>query len=183
MFIVIEGLDGVGKTTIGKSLSRRLHAKLVKTPPESMHLFHKFFQKRSPSNLSFLFYFFSVMIVSLKIRLNIKKNSFICVRYLNSTLAYHYSFNYDLQIRKFSFLIKKPDLQIFLILNENERKKRLKFRNKQSNIDLLTTISGVRKKILYKYYKNIHGVTIIDTTNKSVQEIVNIIIYEITNIK
>lgn len=41
--IVLEGLDGVGKSTIGKALAYRLNGKYLRTPPDSMLAYREYF--------------------------------------------------------------------------------------------------------------------------------------------
>ena len=182
MFIAIEGLDGVGKSTIGKALADRVPAKLLKTPQQSLNLFHKFFQSRSPSKMSLIFYYLSVFAISFRIRFDFSKKNYICVRYFDSTIAYHAAFNLKLPICHYGFLIKKPDIVVFLILDENERKKRLSLRSKLSVIDSLSNKLEVRNKILDHYYNHLISSLTIDITGKSVDKIVSIIMEKITNL-
>jgi len=179
MFFVIEGLDGVGKTTIGRMLAKELNANLIKTPPQIFKFFHKFFQKRTPSKSSLIFYLFSVFVVSLRIIFTNNKKSFICVRYLDSTIAYHAAFNYKFQVDRYCWLFKKPDFIIYLIVNENVRKNRLSDRNKLSKIDLLSQDQDICNSIKHHYNNNMISNIHIDTTEKSVHIIIKIILKKI----
>ena len=43
--IVVEGLDGVGKTSLVKALAARLEAQVMRTPPDSMRSFRPYFDR------------------------------------------------------------------------------------------------------------------------------------------
>jgi thymidylate kinase len=49
--IVIEGLDGVGKSTAVSALTKRLGATAMRTPPDSMRSFRSHFDDISPENM------------------------------------------------------------------------------------------------------------------------------------
>lgn len=45
--IVLEGLDGVGKSTAAKLLAQRLGAKYLRTPPDQMQQYRNYFHDQS----------------------------------------------------------------------------------------------------------------------------------------
>jgi thymidylate kinase len=49
--IVLEGLDGVGKSTAVTALAHRIGARVMRTPPDSMRGFRSHFDDISPDNL------------------------------------------------------------------------------------------------------------------------------------
>ena len=92
MFIVIEGLDGVGKSTITKALAREVDAVMLATPGD------KFNSMRSELELIYkdnhqarqLFYMSTVVNISEQVRDLISKGKSVIVdRYWLSTQVYH----------------------------------------------------------------------------------------------
>ena len=49
--IVVEGLDGVGKSTLVQALAKRLDAVALRTPPDSMEPFRKKFTSGGPDSV------------------------------------------------------------------------------------------------------------------------------------
>ena len=126
---------------------------------------------------------FSVFVVSLRIIFTNNKKTFICVRYLDSTIAYHAAFNYKFQVDRFGWFFKKPDFIIYLTLNENDRKNRLSNRNKLSKIDLLSQNQDVRNSINHHYNNNMISSIHIDTTGRSASLIVELILKKLKTIR
>ncbi len=66
--ILLEGLDGVGKTTAAKNLSSQLNARLLKTPPACITPWRKYFDEREESTRR-IFYEMGNILLSRELRL------------------------------------------------------------------------------------------------------------------
>src|SRR2546422_940162 len=87
--IVVEGIDGTGKTTVARRLATAIRAKYLRTPPPRFDSLRKYVDKEASVETRFLFYLCSVAYASDIIRRELTKRDVVCDRYLGTTLAYH----------------------------------------------------------------------------------------------
>ena len=137
-FIVIEGVDGVGKTTIAQKISEYMPAQYYKTPPM---FFEQFAMENAQSRQSlrqfidemaysmpqarYLAYLFGLLKSSQEIEYLLQNGSVICDRYLSSTLAYHWTLDNTLQGANLDWLsILKPDFEVLLTIYDNKEYRR-----------------------------------------------------------
>lgn len=128
MFIVIEGIDASGKTTVSKFLSKKINAIWYSTPPG------KFKKKRegvdrvaSPEN-HYRFYLAGINRASYEINnMLLFGNMVVCDRYWLSTYVYHKVMGVNVKLSDFSNIIK-PDLTILLEVGKNEQVRRFRER-------------------------------------------------------
>jgi len=140
LFVVIEGVDGSGKTTISQELCQRIGAQYYKTPPSLLEEFslqidakeitlRRYVDEtaRTKPQLRFLFYLFGLAQASHEIRDLLINGHVVCDRYLSSTLAYHWALDDSLRAVDLNWLtIIKPDCEFLLSINDNiEHRKRL----------------------------------------------------------
>ncbi|AEF95975.1 dTMP kinase [Methanotorris igneus] len=171
MFIVFEGIDGSGKTTQAKLLTKKLNAFYTCEPTEGQigRLIREILKgkkKCEKETLALLFAADRVEHVKL-IEEKLKESHVVCDRYLYSSIAYQTSQGVDedfiLQINRFA---KKPDIVVLLTVDVEEGMKRL---GKEKEI---FEKEEFLKKVQNKYLKlaKKEGFIVIDTTNKSINE-------------
>ena len=146
--IVLEGIDGVGKTTIALELKKVLKKKGISAILyEDYELKHpgfnplKLLVKKIPIAGSHLFYLASAIYKSQVIKKLLKKHWVICDRYFYSSVEYHKAKGSKLQIQPLNDLLK-PDYGFLLTLNEKTRQKRVKQRSKITKSDLVSKQIG-----------------------------------------
>jgi dTMP kinase len=128
-FIVIEGIDGVGKSTCAELLTNRMDAVLYKTPPKIFEKIRKKIENFGDKQVRFNFYLASVIYASNEIRKLVLHHPVICDRYIYSTIAYHKGMKVNLSYINIKQIpIISPDFSFYLYARENIRKQRINSR-------------------------------------------------------
>ena len=135
MFIVITGLDGSGTSSVAELLhSMDKNSIITRTPSfEYSNREQVDNSVREVSQMAhYLYYLSSVVYESDKIKRegNYKENNVYCVRYLIDTVVSHSVAGLDVKLNYETYDILKPDLTIFVKLNEETRQKRITERGK-----------------------------------------------------
>lgn len=185
-FVVLEGIDGVGKTSIGKALSATLCAHYYKTPPSIFEQFtirdarSREISLRQYIDLSayqdphcrFLFYLFTLVKASQEIRELLRTAHVVCDRYLSSALVYHWALHEELEWVDVSWLpILRPDHEYLLVIDdESKLRERLRNRNESRTDEVLENNTQYLRQVQAKYRKL--RLREVDTAQESVEVIV-----------
>mmetsp|Transcript_25801 Transcript_25801/g.43049 ORF Transcript_25801/g.43049 Transcript_25801/m.43049 type:complete len:331 (+) Transcript_25801:40-1032(+) len=89
--VVLEGLDGVGKSTVAKQLAEKLQAKLMVTPPPIMQSAREWFvNKQQDPAMRKAYYMVGNFIAGAEMKAEVedRKTNVVLDRYYTSTLAY-----------------------------------------------------------------------------------------------
>jgi thymidylate kinase len=90
MLVAFEGLEGVGKSTLGMLVAERLPATYLKSPPEEMDGARAFVAQQADPNCSFYFYLSSLYGMQRSIEVALRDRGIVIAdRYIGSTIAYH----------------------------------------------------------------------------------------------
>ncbi|MGR5070487.1 dTMP kinase [Vibrio alfacsensis] len=134
MFIVIEGLDGSGKSTVSKHLAEKLNAKLLTTPGAVFKDIRKQLDmvfEHNPKARQ-LFYMATVLNVADEAQRLIDSGQHVVVdRYWLSTQVYHHwmSNRKCYKLDEVESELLPPDLTVYLDLSVYERIARINNRN------------------------------------------------------
>lgn len=178
-FIVIEGLDATGKSTLVEKLSLALSARQLSCPPEIIipslrkGSARPHFDSMSPLQRR-AYYRFSNLVASEEVGKYIANSHVVMDRYWTSTAAFAAmddGFEHDVELGQYPDEIKIPDLLILLTVDEPNRLKRLQGRGEVETTEesQLAASSKKRGKVL-DAYKQFNPV-IIDTSNKSPDQV------------
>ena len=172
LFIVIEGIDGTGKTSVCKSLSEKLGAVNYKTPSGRWQKYRSVVEDRHPF-IRFIYYLLSTVCSSLEISKLLRRNSVVCDRYIHSTWCHHivYGCRFLKSIPVSRLPVKKPDLIYYLTVTSSEREKRINMR-KGNNLKDKDSESLLK---VHKYFSRIKDMRRVDTTHRDVTEVVDLI--------
>lgn len=127
--VLLEGLDGVGKTTQFNLLGDRLSASLLKTPPEIINPFRNYFVNEKEEYREAYYMLGNVISSKEMTRLTENGTNVVIDRLYPSTMAYIHgkdlSYNIPESPYQWPDIIDKPDYIFLLKLNNNTRLNRL----------------------------------------------------------
>lgn len=159
MFIVITGLDGSGTSTIAEKLHEiDKNSILVRTPSiefANREKIDEIVRERSPM-AHYLYYLSSVVYISdfIKNNVNYKDNNVYCVRYLVDIVVSHQVAGLDVKLDYENYGIIKPDLTIFIGLDEQVRQERIT-RRRKSILDKVLDDDEKRNEFLKRFEENL----------------------------
>ena len=155
MFIVIEALDGVGKTTLVNDLAKSLSSVAMNTPGDKL---------RSVSDVVLdvlgddqiarcLFYASSVISCGNKAREIVNRGETVVMdRYWLSTIAYARARGVSEQFREVESRVAYPDITVVLTLDEAERVRRMAGRSTITDADRETLDENFRDTVLKEIF-------------------------------
>lgn len=123
-FIVLEGLGGVGKTTVGKILAEKIGGVYIKTPTAPFLSARKEIDACADPMARFFFYLSTVIQVSAEISHIIETTPVVCDKYILATVCWHRAMGIDVHMPEF-VKIRVPDFTFLLTCSEFKRIKRL----------------------------------------------------------
>lgn len=161
MFIVIEGLDGTGKSTTCMALAERLGGSALNTPLDKFKdvraKLEDIYAEESYGRQ--LFYASTAICSSLKVEKELKRMPVVVLdRYWLSTQVYH-SWRTEgahFNLYEVESMLLKPDLTVYLELSLDNRIKRLYGRGDNTEEDRQTTDLAANQKLndLYLSYSD-----------------------------
>ena len=171
-FIVIEGLNGAGKSSLAKAIALKINGRYIASPHESIAQLRTVMDE-----VSLLAHFFYYMLGNILISDDLKKNKsdeiIICDRYIDSTLARHEVLG--LEVKDFNVSLsnlQEPDISFFIYCEEIERRSRIEERGKKNKWDILDEDNQSRKAYIDYFYKK-QKFHFFNTSNETVDESLN----------
>lgn len=171
-FIVVEGIDGSGKSTVAAEVAKMIGGVLLRTPPQEFDAIRPIFDGDVSLGSRFLFYLLGVACVSDAAKKALTTSHVVCDRYVASTFAYHEALGLDIKVDCGNFDLIEPDLAFLLtIADEDERQKRLLNRSEKTFSDIWFDGEESRQVLCRAYGRfDMHE---IDTTGRTVNQVVN----------
>jgi len=118
--IVVDGIDGVGKTVTAQYLASRLGGVYFPTPAEELRDARRYFAKRDQT-AKYLFYLGALINSSVEIFQALLSSDVIVDRYIASTICYHKAAGALVSYVDWSNLpIVKPDFEFCLIVTDRQ---------------------------------------------------------------
>jgi thymidylate kinase len=190
MFIVIEGLDGVGKSTIAAALAKEIGAEVLSTPGKEFNNIRGQLDSIYQGNHQArqLFYMSTVMYVSEKVRELISIGKTVIVdRYWLSTQVYHQwkSIDYHFELEEVEKKILIPDVTLYLYLPLKKRTNRLICRENNTLEDNQTLGETADEELNTLYSKlgkkSIAGRWVTINTDENLERVIKNICYRLDN--
>lgn len=179
MFIVVEGVDGVGKTSVSKELVRILNAQYYKSPAPSLLDAKKVVDSSFDPISRYYFYRSIVQNDSMRISELLKRgHTVVCDRYTQSLYAYHVALDHRIEkLYEISDLLM-PDFEILLVASTEVRRNRIRQREQAAD---LSTKMDLNDDFLVKVQEILksRGMLTINTNDKPIDQIAAMIIAKI----
>jgi len=154
IFIVLEGLSGSGKTTVGKLVAKKMGAKFYKTPPPLFETIRNRVDQEADLTARFLFYLAGVIQASTEISHFLELNSVVCDRYSLTTICYHRALGVTIDIPDLiSDSLIKPTHTFLITCEEVKRISRLEKRGLSYN-DIQERHPNIEQRFLSEYRKH-----------------------------
>lgn len=188
-FIVIEGLDGCGKSTISNVLQKEHNAVLLNALPNRIKPWLEKIGNTHIPEATFSYFTLCNLLKSQEIN-NILEagNNVILDRYVYTTYVYHQEIiveNFPSEIKTFYNNLVQPDLVVFLDVPQNVRRERISLRN--GELQWYGDAISIKTDLTNKYFELFDelktNVLKVDNYNNRVEQTIDIINIEIDKLR
>ncbi len=188
MFVVFEGLDGTGKTSVSRVLAEKTGGVYLKTPPPEFCRLRRKIQAEKNYYARFLFYLSSVVCASERTRQFPSSQIIVCDRYYYTSLADFFvrsgvqqpDRDFWLRIARRSCIT--PDLVVFCECQRKSRLARILKRNAKLKNPPPDDLSKHFERCMSQVFASLlsgEKVLRIDTSDASIGQLVTRIIEEL----
>ncbi len=189
--IIVEGIDGAGKSEVGKRLAYSMNAVYIDSPTSEFRNIRQYVEENTPALGKFFFYLATNFDLSHKLADLKETKNVVCSRYYYSSIADQASRErktVEQLMEKYSIhddYFFQPDEVILLVVDYKEQKRRLTQRSEvvPAGLDdeLVLNDLTFRRRFLDAYLEmaSKRNWRIIDTTPLNIDEVVNQALKEI----
>jgi len=169
VFVTLDGVDGIGKTTVAKLLAADGSFQYHKSPAGPFAQLRKEVDAHATPLERYCFYRLATQFDSIQIAQLLETNSVVCDRYIASTAAYHIAMDARIRIIHDDAGLLKPHFAFLLGARSEVRDKRLLERAKvSSDIEIERNSSFLdRVAEIFMSFGLIH----IDTSDMTAEEV------------
>ena len=173
VFISLDGVDGVGKTTVAKLLATDGSFRYHKSPAGPFAQLRKEVDAHANPLERYCFYRLATQFDSVQINRLLETNSVVCDRYIASTAAYHIAMDARIRVIHNDVELLKPHFAFLLGARSEVRDKRILERAK-----VLSDVKLEGDSTLLDHVAEIFmsfGLTYIDTSDITAEEVAIVI--------
>lgn len=180
VFVVIEGLDGVGKSSVARELAKKMTqegvtASALRCPAGDYQLAEPYLRRKCKTDARYLFYLSGAKHSSDLASELLTKESVVFDRYVYSTLAYHRAGGLRAKVDIESLDLLEPDFKYWLkVTDEHVRQSRLGSRPEINPGDLVPRVAGGLLEGIEKEFAAF-GLSEIDTTELDLSQVVQLL--------
>ena len=169
LFICLDGVDGVGKTTVAKLLAADESFHYHKSPAGPFAQLRKEVDAHANPLERYCFYRLATQFDSVQISKLLETNSVVCDRYIASTVAYHIAMDARIRVIHSDAELLKPHLAFLLGARPEVRDKRILERAKVLSDVKLEGDSTLLDHVAEVFMS--FGLTYIDTSDITAEEV------------
>jgi len=167
MFVSIEGLNGVGKTEVVKSLRDKLGYHWTRVSP-CFRGAMEVMKWRDDLDARYLLFLSVVLHTSNRVAATLRCGKSVVVDgYIERTRAYHLGMGASLSVNV-DHVLEKPTISILLTCNENERQRRIVARGRPR--ELWDDLADRSASAILRHYRQC-GFPAVDTTDLSTEQV------------
>lgn len=169
LFISIEGVDGVGKTTVAKLLAADGSFQYYKSPGGPFAQLRKEIDIHATPLERYCFYRLATQFDSMEIERFLEKDSVVCDRFIASTAAYHITMDARIKIIHHDAELLKPHFAFLLGARSEIRDKRILERAKELSDNRLERDSAFLDQVAETFMS--FNLIYIDTSDITAKEV------------
>ncbi|WP_309705396.1 hypothetical protein [Siphonobacter sp. SORGH_AS_0500] len=172
--IAIEGVSGVGKTTICKEICARINGIYFKYPTPPFEQIRNDVDSTCSAISQFLYYLASLQHLSDEISKLIISRNVVVDKYINTTIAYNNAINLNISIPDFVNIIL-PDFSFLIEVEEDIRIDRIILRDK--NISYRSNDLLEKERLINSRLRQFNSIVVCNNLEKeyALQTIIDII--------
>ena len=169
VFISLDGVDGVGKTTVAKLLAADGSFRYHKSPAGPFARLRKEVDDHATPLERYCFYRLATQFDSVQINQLLETNSVVCDRYIASTAAYHIAMDARIRVIHNDAGLLNPHFAFLLGARSEIRDKRILERAKVLSDTKLERDSTLLDRVAEIFMS--FGLIYIDTNNMTAEEV------------
>lgn len=176
-FIIVEGMDGTGKSTVVRQLAQVIGARAVSSVPTVLDPLRPWVDASASLETRYAFYRFAVSSMADEVDRLLRHQPVVCDRWIYSTLAYHAALGLGVDEDEVGGLASMPDHAFLLTAPSATRSTRINARSANSHADRLFLDPALGADVAARLVRL--GLHRVDTESIDVAGVVSLLVAQI----